>query len=88
MKAILLANAKETATTHLAMPFSSLKSPTSPLKDLSVGNLQSLGPELFKKKKSKSSSSSAPGHRTCVHQHRMMDNRWLQWAVCQQELRQ
>ncbi|XP_058089305.1 QWRF motif-containing protein 3 isoform X2 [Magnolia sinica] len=70
--------------------FSSLRPPTSPSKSKGVGNLISLGLELFKgKKSSSSSSSSSPSSLSSavagfeavesVHQLRMLHNRLLQW---------
>ncbi|KAL5986861.1 hypothetical protein ACLOJK_015195 [Asimina triloba] len=64
--------------------FSSLRPPSSPSKPKGVGNLISMGLELFKgKKSSSSSSSSAPltgsGVSENVHQLRMYHNRMLQW---------
>ncbi|CAK9152132.1 unnamed protein product [Ilex paraguariensis] len=60
---------------------SSLKPPASPSRAKGVGNLISMGLDLFKSKKS-SSSSSLPlglGMTENVHQLRLLQNRLVQW---------
>ncbi|KAA8526427.1 hypothetical protein F0562_008370 [Nyssa sinensis] len=63
------------------MSFSSLRPPTSPSRAKGVGNLLSMGLELFKSKKSSSNSLSplGPGTAESVHQLRMLHNKLVQW---------
>ncbi|CAB4304845.1 unnamed protein product [Prunus armeniaca] len=70
------------------MSFSSLKPPTSPSKTKGVEKLLNLGLDLFKSKKSSSSSSvlvrsnsvsSAPSMTEMGHQLRLLHNRLMQW---------
>ncbi|CAL5391637.1 unnamed protein product [Camellia sinensis] len=69
------------------MSFSSLRPPTSPSRAKGVGNLLSMGLDLFRSKKSpatssSSSSSSSPsgcGMGESVHQLRLLQNRLVQW---------
>ncbi|XP_059663876.1 QWRF motif-containing protein 3 [Cornus florida] len=65
----------------MPMSFSSLKPPSSPSRAKGVGNLLSIGLDLFKSKKSSSSCSSPSGPVTTetVHELRMLHNRLMQW---------
>ncbi|KAI3832926.1 hypothetical protein MKW98_025810 [Papaver atlanticum] len=60
-----------------------MKPPNSPSKSKGVGNLISLGLEMFKSKKtSTSSTSNSLGHGGIgenAHQLRLLHNRWIQW---------
>ncbi|XP_047338233.1 QWRF motif-containing protein 3 [Impatiens glandulifera] len=60
------------------MSISSMKPPTSPSKTKGMGNLLSKGLELFKIKKS-STSSNAVGVGDGVHHLRLLNNRLVQW---------
>ncbi|KAI3937097.1 hypothetical protein MKX01_015312 [Papaver californicum] len=63
-----------------------MKPPSSPSKSKGVGNLISLGLEMFKSKKTSTSSSASNsltlGHGGIgenAHQLRLLHNRWIQW---------
>ncbi|XAR68042.1 hypothetical protein NMG60_11003033 [Bertholletia excelsa] len=61
--------------------FSSLRPPSSPTKAKGVGNLLSMGLDLFRSKKSSATSPSPPGigATESVHQLRLVHNRLIQW---------
>ncbi|KAK3007003.1 hypothetical protein RJ639_017364, partial [Escallonia herrerae] len=62
--------------------FSSLKPPTSPSRAKGVGNLLTMGLDLFKGGKKSSSAALSPlgqGTGDSVHQLRLLHNWWVQW---------
>ncbi|KAK3184227.1 hypothetical protein Dsin_031513 [Dipteronia sinensis] len=61
------------------MSFSSLKPPNSPSRAKGVEKLLNLGFDLFKSKKTSSSSPLGPGDAENVHQLRLLHNRFMQW---------
>ncbi|KAI9177837.1 hypothetical protein LWI28_019835 [Acer negundo] len=61
------------------MSFSSLKPPNSPSRAKGVEKLLNLGFDLFKSKKTSSSSPLGPGDVENVHQLRLLHNRFMQW---------